>query len=161
MKLQRISPCLWFNDNAEEAVKFYTSIFKNSQTKTVVHNGDSSAVASGQKKGTVLTIAFELDGLQFMALNGGPQFKFNHAISLVVNCESQEEIDYYWEKLSAGGGTIEQCGWLADKFGVSWQVVPASLSDWMKDDVKSERVMKEVLKMKKLDMNKLEKAYES
>jgi predicted 3-demethylubiquinone-9 3-methyltransferase (glyoxalase superfamily) len=154
--MDRISPFLWFNDQAEEAVNFYTSIFKNSKIKNVSRSGESGP----GPKGSVLVVDFELDGRSFQALNGGPLFKFTEAISLVVHCETQKEIDYYWEKLTQGGGQESQCGWLKDKYGLSWQVVPTSLGRLMSgsDKAKSERVMKALLKMVKLDIKKLEEA---
>ena len=161
--MQRVTPCLWFDDNAEEAVNFYTSVFKNSKIKNISRYGEAGAAVSGRPKGSVLTVAFELDGQKFTALNGGPMFKFNEAISLQVNCETQAEVDYYWEKLSAGGDEkAQQCGWLKDKFGVSWQIVPTVVSKMMSDPdpAKSERVMKALLPMKKLDIQSLKNAYE-
>jgi predicted 3-demethylubiquinone-9 3-methyltransferase (glyoxalase superfamily) len=139
---QKITPFLWFNDNAEEAANFYTSVFKNSKIGTISRYDEASAKASGRPAGTVMTVSFELDGQNFMALNGGPEFKFTPAISLVVNCETQQEIDYFWQKLSEGGKEIE-CGWLEDKYGVSWQVVPVILGELMKsnDPAKTGRVM--------------------
>jgi predicted 3-demethylubiquinone-9 3-methyltransferase (glyoxalase superfamily) len=121
--IQKITPHLWFENNAEEAATFYTSIFKNSKITDIIHYGESAAEVSGRPKGTVMTVIFELEGQQFMALNGGPVFKFSPAISFLVKCETQEEVDHLWEKLSKGEET-EQCGWLKDKFGVSWQIVP-------------------------------------
>ncbi len=159
-KIQKISPFLWFNDNAEEAVNFYTSIFKNSKTGQVARYGPAGSKAAGRPEGSVMTIEFELDGQEFTAINGGPHFKFNPAISFVVNCADQAEIDYYWEKLSGDGGREDQCGWLTDKFGVSWQIVPADLGDWMKDTAKADKAMEAVLKMKKLDLAVIKKAYE-
>lgn len=151
--MQKISPCLWFDNNAEEAVKFYTSIFKNSKINQVTYYGDGMPMP----KGTVLTIYFELDGEEFMALNAGPVFKFNEAISLIVNCKDQDELDRFWEKLSEGGQKVE-CGWLKDKFGLSWQIVPAILGELMMDPAKADKVMQAVLKMKKLDIGKLKEA---
>ena len=145
----RITPFLWFDSNAEEAVDFYVSVFKNSRRLDDLRNADDSA----GPKGKILTIAFELDGQKFTALNGGPHFKFTEAISFVVRCESQQEIDDYWSKLSAGGSEV-QCGWLKDKFGLSWQIVPARLSDL----VKNPKAMQAMLKMKKLDIAELERA---
>ena len=155
--MQRITPFLWFDNNAEEAVNFYTSIFKNSKAGQISRYGEHGP----GPKGTVMVANFELDGQPFMALNGGPQFQFTEAISFVVNCETQEEIDYYWEKLSAGGGKV-QCGWLKDKFGVSWQVVPTVLGKYMsdKDPAKSGRVMAAIMQMTKIEIDKLRKAYE-
>jgi len=155
--MQRITPFLWFNNNAEEAMNFYLSIFKNSKAGQISRYGEHGP----GPKGTVMVANFELDGQPFMALNGGPQFQFTEAISFVVNCETQEEIDYYWEKLSAGGGKV-QCGWLKDKFGMSWQVVPTVLGKYMsdKDPAKSGRVMAAIMQMTKIEIEKLRKAYE-
>jgi predicted 3-demethylubiquinone-9 3-methyltransferase (glyoxalase superfamily) len=160
--VEKISPFLWFDYNAEEAAKFYTSIFKNSKIIDITHYGESAAEASGRPKGTVMTVTFELEGQQFMALNGGPIFKFSQAISFLVSCKTQQEVDRLWEKLSEGGGEQEQCGWLKDKFGVSWQIVPSILGKMIhdKDAMKSERVIKAMLQMKKLDIRSLQKAYE-
>jgi predicted 3-demethylubiquinone-9 3-methyltransferase (glyoxalase superfamily) len=151
--MQKITPFLWFNNNAEEAVSFYTSIFKNSKIKTMARYDEASAQASGMPAGTVMTASFELNGQDFVAINGGPHFKFTEAISFVVSCEDQDEIDHYWNKLSEGGDPkAQQCGWLKDKFGLSWQVVPAELSSLLK---KSKHVMMALMQMKKLDLNKL------
>jgi predicted 3-demethylubiquinone-9 3-methyltransferase (glyoxalase superfamily) len=160
MSTQKITPHLWFEDNAEEAAKFYTSIFKNSRVIDIAHYEESAAEVSGRPKGTVMTVRFELEGQQFMALNGGPIFKFSPAISFLVSCETQQEIDNLWEKLSEGGEQ-EQCGWLKDKFGVSWQIVPNILGEMMqdKDAEKSEKVMKALIQMKKIDIQSLQKAY--
>jgi len=161
--MQKITPFLWFDDQAEEAVKFYTAIFKNSKVgKTLRYGEEASKVSqSGRPPGSVLTIEFELEGQKFTALNGGPQFKFNESISFVVNCDTQEEVDYFWAKLTAGGGQESACGWLKDKFGVSWQVVPTVLIEMLqdKDSEKSERVMKVMLQMQKIDIKKLKEAY--
>jgi len=154
--MQRISPFLWFDDKAEEAASFYTSIFKNSKILNIARYGEAGAAASGRPKGTVMTVAFQLDGQEFVALNGGPQFKFTEAISFVVNCETQEEVDEYWKKLSAGGREV-QCGWLTDKYGLSWQIVPTILDKMVSDPdpKKAERVMKAMLQMKKIDIKGL------
>ena len=153
---QKITTFLWFNNNAEEAVNFYVSVFKNAKILETVHQGEVGPLP----KGAVLTIDFELDGQKFVALNGGPQFKFTEAISLLINCETQEEIDYYWEKLSEGGQKVE-CGWLKDKFGLSWQVTPAMWSEWLSGGgEKTDRVMAAMMKMKKLDLEELKKAAE-
>jgi predicted 3-demethylubiquinone-9 3-methyltransferase (glyoxalase superfamily) len=160
--MNRIVPCLWFDAQAEEAANFYTSIFKNSKVKQISRYGDAAAQAAGRPKGSVLTVAFELDGQEFTALNGGPMFKFNEAISLQVNCDDQDELDHYWNKLSAGGDpTAQQCGWLKDKFGLSWQIVPAAVARMMTDPdpAKSNRVMQALLQMKKLDIRTLQQAY--
>jgi predicted 3-demethylubiquinone-9 3-methyltransferase (glyoxalase superfamily) len=156
-RTQKITTFLWFNNNAEEAVNFYVSIFKNSKILNTARYGD---IGPGPK-GTVMTIAFELDGQEFTALNGGPQFKFTEAISLVVHCQTQEEVDYFWERLSEGGEKVE-CGWLKDKFGLSWQIVPDVLLELLhdRDEQKSQRVMKAMMQMKKLDIQQLEQAAE-
>ena len=155
--MQKITPFLWFDGKAEEAMNFYTSIFKNSKTGSIQRYGE----AGPGPRGSVMTAEFELDGQAFMALNGGPLFKFNESISFFVNCETQEEVDYSWEKLS-GGGQESRCGWLKDKFGVSWQIIPTSLGKMLgdKDAGKSKRVMQAMLKMTKLDINGLTQAYE-
>jgi predicted 3-demethylubiquinone-9 3-methyltransferase (glyoxalase superfamily) len=155
--MQKITPCLWFDDRAEEAMRFYTSIFKNSKVGSIARYGD----AGPGKKGTVMTVTFEIEGQEFMGLNGGPHFKFSPAISFVVHCKTQEELDDYWAKLLEGGAP-SQCGWLTDKFGVSWQIVPTILSEMMqdKDPEKTNRVMQAVLKMVKLDIKALKQAYE-
>jgi predicted 3-demethylubiquinone-9 3-methyltransferase (glyoxalase superfamily) len=160
-KLPKITPFLWFDTQAEEAANFYVSIFKNSRIKGLARYDGDTAQAAGRPKGSVMTVQFELDGQDFVALNGGPTFKFTEAISLVVNCESQEEIDHFWQKLSAGGQEVE-CGWLKDRFGVSWQVVPADIEEMLqdKDPEKPKRVMAAVMKMKKLDMAEMRRAYE-
>jgi predicted 3-demethylubiquinone-9 3-methyltransferase (glyoxalase superfamily) len=149
----RITPFLWFDGNAEEAVNFYLSVFKNSRRLDKM----DSAVDTSMPKGKVLTISFELDGQAFVALNGGPNFKFTEAISFMIRCENQEEIDYYWSKLTADGGAEVQCGWLKDKFGLSWQVVPSQIAEL----VKSPKGMQAMMKMKKLDIAELERANES
>ena len=154
---QKITTFLWFNNNAEEAANFYCSVFKNSRILNTARYGESGA----GPKGTVMTVEFELDGQKFVGLNGGPQFKFTEAISLVVNCETQEEVDYYWEKLSEGGQKVE-CGWLKDKYGLSWQVVPNVVFELFQGDQEQvDRVMKAVMQMKKLDIAELEKAAEA
>ena len=158
--MQRITPFLWFDTQAEEAVNFYVSIFKNSRIGSIAHYEEEAAKASGRPKGSVMTVAFELDGQEFIALNGGPLFKFTEAISLVVNCETQEEVDHFWKRLTAGGQEV-QCGWLKDRFGVSWQVVPTVLGEMLqdKDPGKSRRVMAAMLKMKKINIEALKKAH--
>ncbi len=159
--LQRITPFLWFDHQAEEAAKFYVSIFKDSRITSVARYDDAAAKAAGRPKGSVMTVAFELDGQELTALNGGPVFKFTEAISLVVNCQTQEEVDHFWSELSAGGQDV-QCGWLKDRFGVSWQVVPTVLSEMLqdKDPEKSKRVMAAMLKMTKISIEGLRHAYE-
>ncbi len=151
--MQKITTCLWFDTQAEEAAKFYATVFRDSRVKQVSRYGESGPGA----KGSVMTVAFELDGREFLALNGGPHFKFNHAISLVVNCGTQKELDEMWDKLSAGGAT-EQCGWLRDKYGLSWQIVPAILPELVRDAGKSDKVMQALMKMTKLDIAALQKA---
>lgn len=154
-RTQKITTFLWFDTNAEEAVNFYVSIFKNSQVLDTLRNGDLGPGA----RGTVLTIGFQLDGQEFTALNGGPQFKFTEAISQVVHCQTQEEVDYFWERLSEGGQKVE-CGWLKDKFGLSWQIVPDVLLELLadSDSEKSQRVMKAMMQMQKLDIETLRQA---
>ncbi len=157
--MQTITPFLWFDDKAEEAVKFYVSLFKNSKIGRITRYGAEGAEVSGRPKGTVMTVTFQLDGQEFMALNGGPHFKFTEAISLLVNCKTQEEVDELWEKLSAGGEK-GQCGWLKDKYGLSWQIVPTVLGEMLqdKDARKSERVMNALLKMNKIEIKALKRA---
>ena len=156
--MQKIVPFLWFDGRAEEAMNHYLSVFRRSRRVALTHYGDTGP----GPKGTVMTAVFELEGQQFIALNGGPQFKFNEAISLVVNCETQPEVDELWEKLSAGGKP-GRCGWLKDKFGVSWQIVPVALGNMMqdKDPAKSRRVMEAMMQMDKLDIRRLKQAYEA
>jgi predicted 3-demethylubiquinone-9 3-methyltransferase (glyoxalase superfamily) len=159
--MQKIIPNLWFSSEAEEAAAFYTSIFKNSSIGEVRRYGKEGFEIHGQKEGTAMTVSFTLEGQDFLALNGGPVFKFNEAISFIVNCEYQEEVDYFWEKLGEGGDPAsQQCGWLKDRFGLSWQIVPKQLSELMADpDPKvSGAVMNAMLKMKKLDIAALEQA---
>jgi predicted 3-demethylubiquinone-9 3-methyltransferase (glyoxalase superfamily) len=161
-RIQKITPCLWFDDQAEEAAKFYTGIFKNSRIVHITRYGEAGREIHGKAPGTVLTVVFELDGYAFTALNGGPMFKFNEAISFQVNCQTQEEVDYYWHKLSDGGDEqAQQCGWLKDKYGVSWQVVPTALIEMLSDPDynKSQRAMAAMLQMKKLDIERLRRAY--
>ena len=155
--MQKITPYLWFNDKAEEAVNFYTSIFKNSSIGSVSRYGEGGPGPAGQ----VMNMSFNLFGQEFLALNGGPVFSFTPAISFLVNCESQQEVDDYWDKLSAGG-EIQQCGWLMDKFGVSWQIIPTILGELLsdKDPAKAKRVMDAMLLMKKIDIAGLKQAYE-
>lgn len=157
-----ITPCLWFDDHAEEAVSFYTSIFKHSKIGRVSRYGEEGAKASGRPAGTVMTLEFQLDGQDFVALNGGPVFRFNEAISFQVYCKTQEEVDHYWDRLSNGGDVqAQQCGWLKDKYGVSWQIVPSVLIEMLqdKDPAKTNRVMNAVVQMKKIDIKRLEQAY--
>jgi predicted 3-demethylubiquinone-9 3-methyltransferase (glyoxalase superfamily) len=159
-RIQRIAPCLWFEDQAEEAAKYYCGIFKNSRIVTLTRYGKAGYEVHRRPAGSVMVVAFELEGQPFTALNGGPIFKFNEAISLQVYCDTQEQIDYYWERLSAGGDErARQCGWLKDRYGVSWQVVPSIMQDLVKDGgEKGDRVMSALLKMKKLDLAALRRA---
>jgi predicted 3-demethylubiquinone-9 3-methyltransferase (glyoxalase superfamily) len=159
--MQKITPFLWFDDKAEEAVNFYVSVFKNSKISGITRYDEEGSKAAGRPKGTVMTVEFQLEGQEFTALNGGPHFKFTEAISLVVNCETQEEVDKFWEKLSEGGEK-SRCGWLKDKYGLSWQVVPTVLAEMFldKDAERSKRVMKAMLQMDKLDIKALKQAYE-
>jgi predicted 3-demethylubiquinone-9 3-methyltransferase (glyoxalase superfamily) len=159
--LQKITPNLWFDSEAEEAANFYVSIFKNSWVGDITHHGEYSAAMSEKPVGSVLTVSFYLEGQEFVGLNGGPMFKFNEAMSLCVNCDTQEEVDEMWEKLTEGGEP-GPCGWLKDKYGVSWQVVPRVLYDMMLDPdrEKAERVMKAVFQMQKLDLPALRQAYQ-
>ncbi len=158
--MDRLSICLWFDHQAEEAAHFYTSIFRHAKIKRMTRYGEAGARASGRPAGSVLTVAFDIDGMEIVALNGGPAFTFNEAASLVVNCRTQDEIDEYWTKLT-DGGTPGQCGWLKDRFGVSWQVTPVKLTEMLedKDTARSERVMEVMLTMQKLDLRRLEDAY--
>ena len=161
--MQKISPCLWFDDNAEDAVNFYVSVFKDSNIGNVTRYGKEGYDIHKKKEGSVMTIDFEIEGQKFLALNGGPIFKFNEAISFQIYCDTQEEIDYYWDKLTEDGDKNAQvCGWLKDKFGVSWQVVPVALIKMLedKDSRKTERVMKAMLQMRKLDIDALTRAYQ-
>jgi predicted 3-demethylubiquinone-9 3-methyltransferase (glyoxalase superfamily) len=159
--MQKISPCLWFDNNAEDAVQFYVSIFKNAKVGNVTRYGKEGYEIHKKKEGTVMTIDFEIEGQKFLALNGGPIFKFNEAISFQIYCDTQEEIDYYWEKLSADP-KAEQCGWLKDKYGVSWQIVPTAMDDMMQNGTPEQiaRVTQAFLKMKKFDIVELQKAYD-
>ena len=155
--MQKITPLLWFDNNAEEAVNFYLSIFKDSKILVVTRWGETGP----GPKGSVLTIKFEIEGQEFLALNGGPQFKFTEAVAFIVNCKTQEEVDYFWEKLSAGGEK-SRCGWLKDKFGLSWNIVPTVLPEMLadKDTKKADRVMKVMMEMDKIDIAPLQKAYD-
>ncbi|HLA62474.1 MAG TPA: VOC family protein [Nitrospiraceae bacterium] len=159
--MQKINPCLWFDDKAEEAAKFYVSIFKNSKLGNITRYGEAGAEVSGRPTGSVMTVTFEIEGQEFVALNGGPHFKFSEAISFMVKCETQKEIDEMWERLSQGGKE-GQCGWLKDKYGLSWQIVSPVWDEMLRDrDVKkSERVMKAILQMTKPDIKTLKQAYE-
>src|SRR5512144_45536 len=161
MALRKITPCLWFDGKAEEAARFYVSVFKNARMGKISHYGGEGFEIHGRPEGSVMTVEFEIEGQNFTALNGGSHFKFNEAISFQIPCETQEEIDYYWEKLSAGG-EIGQCGWLKDKFGVSWQIFPTALPDMMRDSdkAKAARAMRAMLGMKKFDIAELRTAHE-
>ena len=159
----RIQPCLWFDNGAEEAARFYTSIFKNSRITRTTRYGTAGHEIHKRPAGSVMTVEFELDGTPFMALNGGPEFKFTEAVSFEVRCANQEEIDYYWEKLGAGGDpAAQQCGWLKDKFGLSWQIVPDEWEEMLADEKSPgyERAMEAMLRMKKLNIDELRRAYE-
>lgn len=158
--MQKIIPFLWFDDKAQEAAKFYTSVFKNSGILDVARYDAESAKASGMPKGSVMTVRFRIEGQDFIALNGGPVFTFSQAISFLVDCSTQQEVDRLWNRLSAGGEK-QQCGWLRDKYGVSWQVVPSALDRMLRDKnaQKAQRVMKAMLAMKKIDIKALKKAY--
>ena len=161
-KIQKITTNLWFDSQAEEAAKFYTSIFENSKIGRITSYGNEGNQIHGKPQGTVMTVEFELEGQAFVALNGGPQFKFTEAISFIIHCEDQKELDYYWEKLSEGGDEKAQvCGWLKDQFGVSWQIIPENLTEMVNDSnpEKSERMMKALLQMKKIDIKTLNQAY--
>ena len=160
--IQKITPCLWFDDRAEEAAEFYIGIFPNSKIVTISHYGEAGKEIHGKPVGSVLMVAFELDGQTFTTLNGGPNFKFNEAISFQVDCEDQAEVNYFWEKLSMGGDpAAQQCGWLKDKYGVSWQIVPKVMLKMLNDadGSKSQRAMTAMMKMKKLNIDELKRAY--
>ena len=160
--VQKITPCLWFDNQGEEAAKFYVSLFENSAMGAVTRYGKEGVEVHGRPEGSVLTVSFRLEGQEFTALNGGPHFKFSEAISFVVRCETQTEVDRYWDKLGDGGDQrAQQCGWLKDKYGVSWQIVPAALFEMMSgtDRIKSERVMRAMLQMQKLDLAALRREY--
>ena len=161
--VQKITPCLWFDNQAEEAAKFYVSLFENSAMGAVTRYGKEGFEVHGRPEGSVLTVNFSLEGQEFTALNGGPHFKFSEAISFVVKCETQTEVDHYWDELGEGGDErARQCGWLKDKYGVSWQIVPAALFEMVAgtDRIKSESAMRAMLQMKKLDLATLRRAYE-
>jgi predicted 3-demethylubiquinone-9 3-methyltransferase (glyoxalase superfamily) len=162
MALQKITPFLWFDNQAEEAAKFYTSIFKNSKIHTTTRYGTEGQEITGGKPGSVMTVEFEIEGQNFVALNGGPIFKFNEAVSFVISCKDQKEVDYFWEKLTTNGGQKSQCGWCKDKFGLSWQVVPEEFNKLMSSGKQEnvERMTKVLLTMEKLDMAVLKKAYD-
>ena len=159
---QRITPCLWFDDQALAAAEYYTAIFRNARIRNVTHYGDAGQEVHGRPPGSVMAVAFELDGQSFTALNGGPLFKFNEAMSLQVNCTTQEEVDYYWQRLSAGGDEkAQQCGWLKDRYGVSWQVVPRVVIELIGDPKSehSQRAMVALMQMKKINIAQLQRAY--
>jgi len=159
--MKNITPFLWFDDQAEQAAKFYTSIFNNSKLGTVTRYTGGAAERTGRPSGSAMTVEFELQGQPFVGLNGGPMFKFTEAISFAVQCETQQEVDYYWEKLLQGGGKESQCGWLKDRYGLSWQVVPTEVIEMMKDKdpAKAARVMDAIMGMTKLDIATLKRAY--
>ena len=162
--IRKIAPCLWFDSQAEEAAKYYTGIFKNSRIGRISRYSEAGKEVHRRPPGSVMTVEFELEGLSFTALNGGPAFKFNEAISLQIMCENQEEVDYYWNKLGAGGDPkAQQCGWVKDKFGLSWQVVPRVLNELMTDpdQSKADRAMEAMLQMKKIDIAELKRATET
>ena len=160
--MQKITPFLWFNDKAEEAANFYVSIFKNSKIESITRYDEEGAKVSGRAKGSVMTVSFQIEGQGFVALNGGPLFTFSEAVSFVVNCTTQQEVDEFWEKLSAGGGAKGRCGWLKDKYGLSWQVVPTALTEMLedRDAQKSKRVMHAMVQMDKIDIKRLKQAYD-
>jgi predicted 3-demethylubiquinone-9 3-methyltransferase (glyoxalase superfamily) len=163
LHVQKLTPCLWFDGQAEEAAKFYCAIFDHSKITAITHYGEAGKEFHGREVGSVMTVSFELDGQTFTGLNGGPNFTFNEAISVQVNCQTQEEVDHFWGRLSAGGPVeAQQCGWLKDKFGVSWQIVPVAMMEMIKDPdtVKSQRAMLAMMHMKKLDIAELKRAFE-
>ena len=161
MRLSKITPCLWFDTQGEEAANFYTGIFKNSKINSIARYGKEGHEIHGKNEGEVMTVLFELDGQSFTALNGGPIFKFNEAVSLQIYCDTQQEIDHYWSKLTAGGdASAQQCGWLKDKYGLSWQIIPEALPRYMQDSdrAKAERVMQAMLQMRKIVVADLDAA---
>jgi predicted 3-demethylubiquinone-9 3-methyltransferase (glyoxalase superfamily) len=162
MKMQKITPFLWYEDKAEEAANFYVSLFKNSKVGDITRYNEASEKAAGRPAGSVMTVAFVLEGQEFVAINGGPAFKLTEAVSFVVSCESQEEVDKYWNALTADGGQESQCGWLKDKYGLSWQITPTILIEMFKDknQAKAKAVMEAMLQMKKIDIPTLRKAYD-
>ena len=159
--MQKITPFLWFDSNAEEAVNFYVSVFRNSKITKIARYDQAAASASGRPKGSVMTVAFQLNGQDFVALNGGPNFKFTEAVSFVVNCDTQAELDDMWAKLTAGGTEV-QCGWLKDKYGLSWQIVPANLDELVcgPDPARSQKAMAAFMQMVKIDIARLRQAYD-
>jgi predicted 3-demethylubiquinone-9 3-methyltransferase (glyoxalase superfamily) len=162
MKMQKITPFLWYEDKAEQAANFYVSLFKNSKVGDITRYDEASEKAAGRPAGSVMTVAFVLEGQEFVAINGGPAFKLTEAVSFVVSCESQEEVDKYWNALTADGGQESQCGWLKDKYGLSWQITPTILIEMLKDknQAKAKAVMEAMLQMKKIDIPTLRKAYD-
>lgn len=158
--MQKITPFLWFDNQAEAAASFYVSLFKNSKIGDIARYDDAGAKAAGRPTESVMVVEFQLEGQEFVALNGGPHFKFTEAVSFVVNCETQEEVDEFWEKLTADGGAESQCGWLKDKYGLSWQIVPTILPELLQDSdkAKAKRVMEAMLQMKKIDIKALKQA---
>ncbi|HET9904239.1 MAG TPA: VOC family protein [Xanthobacteraceae bacterium] len=161
--MKTVTPCLWFDTEAEEAANFYVSVFRDGRIKSVTHYGNEGQEIHGKPAGSVLVVEFEIFGQAFMALNGGPQFKFDEAVSFQIPCETQDEVDYFWEKLTADGGQAGPCGWLKDKFGLSWQVVPTVLPKMLSDPdgARADRAMKALLQMEKLDIAALQRAYEA
>ncbi len=161
-RIQTITPCLWFDHQGEEAAKFYVSVFPNSRITQVTHFTEAGHEMHGREPGSVMTVEFELDGQAFTALNGGPMFKFTEAVSLQVNCRKQDDLDHYWTRLSEGGDpAAQQCGWLKDRYGLSWQIVPAQMGEWMKGSPQqASQVLNAMFKMKKLDIAVLEQAFE-
>jgi predicted 3-demethylubiquinone-9 3-methyltransferase (glyoxalase superfamily) len=161
LQKQKLTPCLWFDTQAEDAARFYVSVFKNGRLGRISHYGKEGHEVHQKPDGMVMTVEFEIDGQPFMALNGGPNFKFSEAVSFVINCETQEEVDYFWSKLTSGGGQDGPCGWLKDKFGLSWQVVPTVLPELLMDanSAKSSRAMRALLQMKKLNIADLQRAH--
>ena len=159
MTATRITPCLWFDSQAEEAAKFYASVFKNSKIGKISHYGKEGFEVHGRKAGTVMTVEFEIEGQKFVALNGGPHFQFNEAVSFQIHCETQAEIDHFWSKLTEGGKE-QPCGWVKDRFGLSWQVIPNALPQMLMDEnsEKAQRVMKSMLQMRKIDIDTLKRA---
>ncbi len=159
--MNKITPFLWFDNQAEQAAKFYTSVFKKSKVVKIARYDKAGEKAAGRPAGSVMTVEFEIEGQRFIALNGGPLFKFTEAVSFVVSCKTQKEVDYYWQKLSAGGKEV-QCGWLRDKYGLSWQIVPTILSEFFsdRDKAQSQRVMQAMLQLVKLDIKTLKRAYQ-
>jgi predicted 3-demethylubiquinone-9 3-methyltransferase (glyoxalase superfamily) len=158
----KITPCLWFDGHAEEAARFYASVFEDARVGRIGRYDDTVAEVAGQPSGSVMTVELELFGQSFLGLNGGPQFRFSEAVSFIVHCESQEEVDRYWDALTADGGEESQCGWLKDRFGVSWQIVPRQVPEWLSsaDEAAAGRVMAAIMPMKKLDVATLRRAYE-